>query len=93
MGPFKKRNPILKAIRGGVLEPNVRGEVEGGDVETFYLYNASIYAARRGYFLRHRKPISRRQVPLVMDQFHSIDVDEAADILVAEAYLRFLKRF
>jgi len=89
-GPFKKRDPILKAIRDQVLEPYVREEPEGANVEPFYMYNASVYAARRDYFLRERKLISRRQLPLVMDQYHSADVDEISDLLVVEAYMRFL---
>lgn len=87
-GPFKKRDPILKGIRGGVLEPYVHAEAESADVEPFYLYNASIYSARRDYFLCTRKLISRRQVPLLMDQYHSADVDEESDLLVVDAYLR-----
>jgi CMP-N,N'-diacetyllegionaminic acid synthase len=90
-GPFKKRDPILKALRGGRLEPYVVDEPDGADVEPFYLYNASIYAARRDYFLRARRLVSRRQVPLVMDRYHSVDIDEEADLAVAEAYFMRLK--
>jgi CMP-N-acetylneuraminic acid synthetase len=89
-GPFKKRDPILKAIRGGVLEPYVKDEPESADVEPFYLYNASIYAARRDYFLRAGKLISRRQIPLVMDRYHSSDIDELADVAIVEAYFQHL---
>jgi CMP-N-acetylneuraminic acid synthetase len=91
-GPFKKRDPILKAVRGGKLEPYVQDEAEGADVEPFYLYNASIYAARRDYFMRERKLVSRHQVPLIMDRYHSIDIDEEADLAVAEAYFERLAR-
>jgi len=90
-GPFKKRDPILKGIRGGVLEPWCSHSEEQG-AEPFYLYNASIYAARREYFLREGKLVSHRQVPLLMDQMHSCDVDEAPDLLVAEAYLNYLAK-
>jgi CMP-N,N'-diacetyllegionaminic acid synthase len=89
-GPYKKRDPILKAIRGGVIEPYVHDEPDGADVEPFFLYNASIYAARRDYFLKNRKLISRRQVPILMDMYHSHDIDEASDIVTAEAYFRQL---
>ena len=88
-GPYRKRDPILKAVRNGELEPYCRGE-DGNDIEPFYLYNASIYAAKRDYFVKYRKLISRRQVPLPMDAFHSIDIDDATDVLVAEAYIRRL---
>lgn len=88
-GPYKKRDPILKAIRDDLLEPYCRGEDES-DIDPFYLYNASIYAAKRDYFVKHKKLISRRQVPLPMDAFHSVDIDDATDVLVAEAYFRRL---
>jgi CMP-N-acetylneuraminic acid synthetase len=85
-GPFKKRDPILKAIRGGVLEPYGAEEA----LEPFYLYNASIYAAKREYFLREKKLVSSRQAPLPMDDMHSIDVDTLADLMVAETYFKYL---
>ena len=56
--------------------------------EPFYIYNASLYAVKREYFVREKKIISNRQIPLIMDKYHSIDVDEVEDLLVAEAYLR-----
>jgi len=87
-GPFKKRDPILKAVRDGRLEPYVESEPDDADVEPFYLYNASIYAARRDYFMRARKLVSRHQVPLIMDRYHSVDIDEEADLAVAEAYFK-----
>lgn len=91
-GPFKKRFPFLKAIRDDVLESYVRDEV-GPDVEPIYLYNASIYAAKRAYLLRVGEVmgINVKSVPLVMDRFHSADIDEAADVAVVEAYFRHLK--
>lgn len=90
-GPFKKRDPVLKGIRDGVLQPYCQGE-DLSAREPFYIYNASIYAAKRAYFLTNGKLVSERQVPLVMDQLHSLDVDEAADLLLAEAALRHLGR-
>ncbi len=86
-GPYEKRDPILKGIRAGVLE----GYCAGLDTrEAFYLYNASIYAAKRDYFIAEGKLISDRQVPLVMDQMHSADVDTEADLMVSAAYLAYL---
>ncbi len=90
-GPFKKRDPNLKAIRDGVLEPFCPG-LDPSGVEPFYIYNAAIYSAKRDYFLRENKLISDRQVPLVMDEFHSADIDTEADLLVAEAFMRHLGR-
>ena len=86
-GPYKKRDPILKRIRDGVLEAYC-GMEDSGNIEPFYLYNASIYGARRDYFVRERKLISPKQVPLVMDQIHSIDIDTEVDFIIAEAYLK-----
>lgn len=90
-GPYKKRDPILKGIREGVLEPFCDG-VDRSAFEPFYLYNASIYAAKRDYFLSAGRLISERQVPLCMDTMHSIDVDDAEDMIVAEAYLQQINR-
>ena len=85
-GPYKKRDPILKAIRGGVLEPF--GETDTRD--PFYLYNASIYVAKRDYFLREGKLVSTRQVPLPMDEMHSTDVDTLADLMIAETFMKYM---
>jgi CMP-N,N'-diacetyllegionaminic acid synthase len=69
-----------------VLEPYQKGQGLEPD-EPFFIYNAALYAAKRDYFLRENRLISERQVPLEMDALHSIDVDEAPDLLVAEAFL------
>ena len=90
-GPYKKRDPVLKAIRNGVLEDYCPVE-DPTDTEPAYMYNAALYAVRRDYFVKHNKLISPRQVPLVMDRIYSVDVDTEADFLVAETYLNFLAR-
>lgn len=90
-GPFKKRDPVLKAIRGGVLEGYCAPD-EYGETEPFYIYNASIYAAKRDYFLRENRLVSPRQVPFVMDLIHSIDIDTEADLAMAAALLGYLKQ-
>ncbi|MBW1705216.1 MAG: acylneuraminate cytidylyltransferase family protein [Deltaproteobacteria bacterium] len=89
-GPFKKRDPILKAIRNGILE-DYSPVKDLKNVEPFYLYNASLYAVKRDYFVRHKKLISPKQIPLIMDKFHSVDVDTDADFLVAESYINYMK--
>ena len=38
--------------------------------------------------MRERRFVSDRQIPYKMDKFHSVDVDEYEDLLVAEAYLQ-----
>ena len=88
-GPFKKRDPILKAIRENILEDYYPLN-EGQEIEPFYLYNASLYAVKRHWFVTKSKLISPRQIPVVMDQFHSVDVDTEADFLMAEAYMNYL---
>lgn len=88
-GPFKKRDPNLKGIRDGVLEAFCPENDRSG-IEPFYIYNAAIYSARREYFLREKKLISPRQVPLVMDEYHSADIDTEADFMVAEAFINHL---
>lgn len=90
-GPFKKRDPILKAIRNGVLEDYCPVE-DPANTEPFYIYNAALYAVKRDYFIKHNKLISQRQVPLIMDPIYSVDVDTEADFLMAETYLNYLAK-
>jgi len=90
-GPFKKRDPILKAMRNGVLEDYCPVE-DPANSEPFYLYNAALYGVKRDYFIKHNKLISPRQVPLIMDPFYSVDVDTEADFLMAETYLNYLAK-
>ena len=88
-GPFKKPFPILKAIRNAILEDYCPVE-DPANAEPIYMYNAALYAVKRDYFVRHKKLISPRQVPLIMDTMYSVDVDTEADFLVAETYLNYL---
>jgi CMP-N-acetylneuraminic acid synthetase len=90
-GPFKKRDPILKAVRNGVLEDYCPVE-DPANSEPFYMYNAALYAVNRDYFIKHNKLISARQVPLLMDPIYSVDVDTEADFLMAETYLNYLAK-
>jgi len=91
-GPFKKRDPILKRI-------NDRGELIAycsesnlNQREPFYIYNAALYAVKRNYFIREKSFIADKQIPLIMDKFHSVDVDELVDKLVAEVYLEYFNK-
>jgi CMP-N-acetylneuraminic acid synthetase len=88
-GPFKKRDPNLKRIHDGVLE-DYCGCPPQGDWLPFYIYNASIYAMRRDWFLREQRFVSERQVPLVMDDYHSVDVDDEVGFVIAETLVRHL---
>lgn len=88
-GPFKKRDPILKAIRNGTLEDYCPVQ-DPANSEAFYLYNAALYGVKREHFIKHKKLISAQQVPLLMDPIYSVDVDTEADFLMAETYLNYL---
>ncbi len=88
-GPIKKRDPYIKAIRNGVLEPYNPAE-DPRDFEGCYLYNAAIYAMKRDFFLRENSFVSQRSVPLVMDRFHSADIDEKVDAEIAEVFFDYL---
>jgi CMP-N-acetylneuraminic acid synthetase len=88
-GPIKKRDPYIKAIRDGVLQPYNPAE-DAKDFEGCYMYNAALYAMKRDFFLRENSFVSQRSVPLVMDRFHSADIDEKIDAVVAEAYFDYL---
>lgn len=90
-GPYKKRDPILKKMNHGVIEPYCDG-LPFEHNEPFYLYNASIYAVKREYFVKEKKLISEKQVPIVMDDLHSTDVDTEEDFLVAELFLKYLQK-
>ena len=88
-GPIYKRDPYIKAVRSGALEPYNPAE-DPHAWEPCYTYNASIYAMKRDFFLREERFVSQRSVPLVMDRFHSADIDEEIDLLVAELYVQRL---
>jgi CMP-N,N'-diacetyllegionaminic acid synthase len=87
-GPYRKRDPNLKRVNeDGILEAYC-DRATGEDWEPFYIYNASIYAMRRDYLLTKRKMVSDRQVPLFMDELHSIDVDTELDAIIADTVLK-----
>lgn len=88
-GPYQKRDPILKRVNNGVLEDYCESKIDDPR-EPFYIYNASVYAVKRDYLVQERKLISPKQVPLVMDQFHSVDIDTESDLVIAEACLKHL---
>ena len=90
-GPFQKRDPVLKRV-------NEKGEMVAycnnpnlDPKEPFYIYNAALYAVKRDYFVREKRFTADKQVPFVMDKYHSTDVDELADLVVAEEYLKILQ--
>ena len=56
------------------------------------MYNASIYASKRDYFVKTKKLTSLEEIPIKMNKFYSIDVDEISDFIVAENYLKYLNK-
>jgi CMP-N-acetylneuraminic acid synthetase len=89
-GPYKKRDPILKRLRNGILEGYCDHE-NPEHIDPFYLYNASIYGAKRDYLLRQKRLVSSKQVPLIMDPYHSIDVDTELDFRIAEICIKHME--
>jgi CMP-N,N'-diacetyllegionaminic acid synthase len=71
--------------------PNV-GYIDSGEWWPYendsLILNASIYAMKRDWLLRHRdKHVDDFCVPLFMDRFHSLDIDEEIDLKIAELFL------
>ena len=91
-GPFQKRDPVLKRINEHGELVSYCSDPELDKREPFYIYNAALYAVKRDYFVREKRFTAEKQVPLIMDKFHSIDVDDMADMIVADAYLQYLSK-
>jgi len=89
-GPYQKRDPILKRIDEHGNLVSYRNNPDLDPREPFYIYNAALYAVKRDYFLKEKRFTSDTQVPFIMDKFHSTDVDDVADMIVAEAYLQYM---
>lgn len=90
-GPYQKRDPILKRIdHDGLLVPYCKKD-DLDPREPFYVYNAALYAVKRDYLLKNRIWVSDKQEYLLMDKYHSTDVDEMSDFITAEAYLSYLE--
>jgi CMP-N-acetylneuraminic acid synthetase len=57
------------------------------DIWANCIYNGSIYAMRSGWIKNNNEHTCSISVPLVMDRFHSLDVDEEIDLKLGELYL------
>ena len=90
-GPFLKRDRILKRIEENILKPWCNHSIKRHS-NGFYLYNASIYGAKRDYFLREHKLTSNKEIPIIMNKFYSIDIDDKSDLIIAENYLKHLNK-
>jgi CMP-N,N'-diacetyllegionaminic acid synthase len=91
-GPFQKRDPVLKRIDADGNLVAYCNDPEQDSREPFYIYNAALYAVKRDYFVTEEKFISEKQEPLIMNKYYSTDVDELADLIVAEAYLEQINK-
>ena len=89
-GPYQKRDPVLKRIDSHGVLVDYCDSAKENPKEAFYVYNAALYAVKRDYFMKNRKIVCDRQIPFLMDKFHSADVDDMADLLVAQAFLDYL---
>ncbi len=91
-GPYRKRDPILKRIDEQGHLVSYCNNPDQDPREPFYIYNAALYAVKRDYFVKEKSFVSDEQVPFVMDKYYSTDVDELADLIVAEAYLKQIEK-
>ena len=86
-GPFKKRDPILKKI-------NNKGELidfskfSKANKTEFFIYNASIYAIKKKYLLKEKKFVSEVQLPIFMNYFESLDIDEKNDLEIVRSLFK-----
>jgi CMP-N,N'-diacetyllegionaminic acid synthase len=91
-GPFQKRDPILKRVNDKGEMVAYSADLSLDSREPFYIYNAALYAVKRDYFVKEKKFTADKQVPFVMDKYYSVDVDELADLIIAEEYLKVLQK-
>jgi CMP-N,N'-diacetyllegionaminic acid synthase len=75
-----KSHQTVKVREGGLIA--------GVDGEEFFILNASIYAMSRSDLFLGRSHTAWVQVPLIMDDAHSVDIDTEEDFALAEFYLR-----
>lgn len=55
-----------------------------------FVLNASIYAIKRDALIETESHVGQEFIPLVMDRYHSLDIDEEIDLKIAELYLSCL---
>lgn len=82
-GPYKKRDINLKRMNGSKLVNLINQN------EEYYIYNASIYIVSRSWLLENKRFTSEDEVPYVMDELSSIDVDEEFDFIMASAAIEY----
>lgn len=64
-----------------------------GSAWPHYILNASIYAVKRDWLIKNKTHVPHGQalVPLEMDRYHSMDIDEEVDLAIAELFMKCLK--
>ncbi len=83
-----------KKIENGLLVPFIKTEKEyfrRQDMPKSYRINGAIYVTKREVLEKENSVFGKKIVPLVMDEFHSIDVDTEMEFLTAEAALKIIK--
>ena len=89
-GPLnKKRDANLKKIENKTLKPWCSHAKKVKEMDDFYIYNASIYGAKREYFDKYKKLTSNLEIPIVMNKFFSVDIDDIFDFKTAESYIKY----
>lgn len=86
-GPYKKRDINLKKIVNNQLENLIDKN------EEYFIYNAAIYIAKRDWLLKEMRFTSENEVPYIMDEASSIDIDEEIDLFIAEAALKYRVKY
>jgi len=85
-------NPVrVKKIIDARIEPFCIPEPEGlrrQDQEKAYLRNGSIYVFRRDSLIENNSLYGDNSLPYVMPRERSVNIDEEADFLVAEFFLK-----
>ena len=83
-GPVKKNQKNIKIMTpGGELH-----DYREGPLCEYYVYNASIYGTKRGFFVQHQDYHLGRQIGYVMDKLHSIDIDDEYDFEIASHLMK-----
>lgn len=86
-GPYQKRDINLKKIINDRAVNLIDKNIE------YYIYNSAIYIIDKEYLIKNKSFVSEDEVPMVMDEISSIDIDEEYDLIRAEAALHYIRKF
>lgn len=91
-GPIlKRRDPSLKMISDSYMSDLFKTDYFKKNIPYFIL-NGSIYGSTLKYFVKNKTMYSKKQYPIIMNNIYSIDVNDEEDFLLAEYYLKRLKK-